>query len=88
VSYGAANGQVVGEEASMGPVEYVVIALPGNRFKGEIVPAVAEPVDNDVVRIIDVAFTRSSLDCRAASGPAPSGQPPGSPLPRPIRLPS
>jgi hypothetical protein len=23
--------------ASMGPVEYVVIAFPGNRFKGEIV---------------------------------------------------
>jgi hypothetical protein len=29
--------------ASMGPVEYVVIAFPGNQFKGEIVPAVAEP---------------------------------------------
>jgi hypothetical protein len=31
--------------ASMGPVEYVLIAFPGNRFKGEIVPAVAELVD-------------------------------------------
>jgi hypothetical protein len=41
---------------SMGPVEYVVIAFPGNRFKGEIVPAVAELVDHDVVRIIDVVF--------------------------------
>ena len=38
--------------ASMGPVEYV-IGFPGNRFRGEIVPAVAELVDNDVVRIID-----------------------------------
>jgi hypothetical protein len=38
--------------ASRGPVDYVVIAFPGNRFKGEIVPAVAELVDNDVVRII------------------------------------
>ena len=28
--------------ASVGPVEYVVIGFPGNRFKGEIVPAVAE----------------------------------------------
>ena len=43
--------------ASMGPVEYVVIAFPGNRFKGEIVPAVAELVDNDVVRIIGVCST-------------------------------
>ena len=36
--------------ASMGPVEYVVIAFPGNRFKGEIEQAVAELVDKDVVR--------------------------------------
>jgi hypothetical protein len=26
---------------SIGPVEYLVIGFPGNRFKGEIVPAVA-----------------------------------------------
>jgi hypothetical protein len=44
--------------ASMGPVEYVLIAFPGNRFKGEIVPAVAELVDNEIVRIIDVAFIK------------------------------
>ena len=44
--------------ASMGPVEYVVIGFPGNRFKGEIVPAVAELVNNDVVRILDVAFIK------------------------------
>ena len=48
--------------ASMGPVEYVVIAFPGNRFKGEIVPAVAELVDNDVVRILDVAFIKKDAD--------------------------
>jgi uncharacterized membrane protein len=64
-SYGAASDWVVGEEggmASMGPVEYVVIAFPGNRFKGEIVPAVAELVDNDVVRILDVAFIKKDAD--------------------------
>jgi Family of unknown function (DUF6325) len=44
--------------ASMGPVEYVVIGFPGNRFRGEIVPAVAELVDNGIVRIIDVAFIK------------------------------
>ena len=48
--------------ASMGPVEYVVIAFPGNRFKGEIVPAVAELVDNDIVRIIDVVFIKKDAD--------------------------
>jgi Family of unknown function (DUF6325) len=48
--------------ASMGPVEYVVIAFPGNRFKGEIVPALAELVDHDVIRIIDVAFIEKDAE--------------------------
>ena len=48
--------------ASRGPVEYVVIAFSGNRFKGEIVPAIAELVDNDIVRIIDVAFIKKDAD--------------------------
>ena len=48
--------------ASSGPVEYIVIAFPGNRFKGEIVPAIAELVDNDIVRIIDVAFIKKDAD--------------------------
>ena len=48
--------------ASMGPVEYVLIAFPGNRFKGEIVPAVAELVDDGTVRIIDVVFIKKDAD--------------------------
>jgi uncharacterized membrane protein len=44
--------------ANIGPVEYVVVAFPGNRFKGEIIPAVAELVDHDLVRIIDVALIK------------------------------
>jgi Family of unknown function (DUF6325) len=51
--------------ASMGPVEYVVIGFPGNRFKGEIVPALAELVDNDVVRIIDVVFIKKDASGNA-----------------------
>jgi uncharacterized membrane protein len=46
----------------IGPVEYVVIGFPGNRFKGEIVPAIAELVDNDIVHIIDVAFVKKDAD--------------------------
>jgi uncharacterized membrane protein len=48
--------------ASIGPVEYVVIGFPGNRFKGEIVPAIAELVDNGLIRIIDVAFIKKDAD--------------------------
>ena len=46
----------------IGPVEYVVIGFPGNRFKGEIVPAIAELVDNDVVHILDVLFIKKDAD--------------------------
>lgn len=48
--------------AGIGPVEYVVIEFPGNRFKGEIVPVIAELVDNGLVRILDVAFLKKAAD--------------------------
>jgi hypothetical protein len=41
---------------AVGPVEYIVIAFPGNEFKGEIAPALRELVDNKTIDIIDLAF--------------------------------
>lgn len=41
---------------SLGPVEYAVIAFPGNRFNGDVVPALSELVENGVVHIIDLVF--------------------------------
>ena len=46
----------------IGPVEYIVLAFPGNRFNGEIVPALAELVENKTVRIIDLAFVKKDVD--------------------------
>ncbi|MDI6719835.1 MAG: DUF6325 family protein [Methanomicrobiales archaeon] len=43
---------------SLGPVEYLVIEFPGNQFKGEIIPALREVVDNGSIRIIDLVFVR------------------------------
>jgi uncharacterized membrane protein len=40
----------------IGPVDYAVIAFPGNEFNGEIGPAVADLVDAGTVRIVDAAF--------------------------------
>ncbi len=39
----------------LGPVEYLVVAFRGNRFRGEIVPALNELTDNGLIRIIDLA---------------------------------
>ena len=40
----------------IGPVDYLVVAFPGNEFRGEIAPALGELVDAGAIRIIDVAF--------------------------------
>jgi hypothetical protein len=40
----------------IGPVEYMIVAFPGNRFKGEIIPALAELVEASTIRIIDLAI--------------------------------
>jgi uncharacterized membrane protein len=49
-------------DTEIGPVEYIVLAFPGNRFKGEIVPALAELVENETIRIIDLAFVKKDAD--------------------------
>ena len=40
----------------VGPVEYMVVKFPGNQFKGDIVPALAELVEAGTIRILDLAF--------------------------------
>ena len=47
---------------SIGPVENMIVALPGNRFKGEIAPALQELVDGGTIRIIDLAFVMKDAD--------------------------
>jgi hypothetical protein len=42
--------------SEIGPVEYMIVAFPGNQFKGEIVPALQDLVDSETIRIVDLAF--------------------------------
>jgi hypothetical protein len=51
----------------VGPVEYMIVAFPGNRFTGEIVPAIAEQVENGTIRIIDLAFVIKDADGNMAA---------------------
>ena len=46
----------------IGPVDYAVIAFPGNRFRGEIGPALSDLVENGTIRIIDIAFVGKNPD--------------------------
>jgi Family of unknown function (DUF6325) len=40
----------------MGPVEFVAIGFPGNRFSGEIMPALRKAVEQGTVRVVDLTF--------------------------------
>ncbi len=44
--------------ADVGPVEYVVIDFPGNRFNGAVAPAIAKLVEQGHVRILDLVFVK------------------------------
>jgi hypothetical protein len=39
---------------SIGPVEYIAIAFPGNNFSGEIIPAIQELQDSGTIRVLDL----------------------------------
>jgi hypothetical protein len=51
----------------IGPVDYAIVAFPGNRFKGDIAPAIAELVDGGTIRVIDIAFVGKDADGNAVA---------------------
>ena len=46
----------------LGPVDYMIVGFPGNNFRGEIVPALADLVENGTIRIIDLAFVGKNAE--------------------------
>lgn len=53
--------------AEIGPVEYLIVAFPGNRFRGEIAPALADLVESGTIRIMDIAFVGKDEDGTVAA---------------------
>ena len=41
---------------SLGPIEVLMLRFPGNQFRGEIAPALADLIDNGTIRVIDLLF--------------------------------
>jgi len=50
----------------VGPVDVAVILFEGNKFNGEVAPALADLNDSGTVRIIDFAFVRKEPDSSVA----------------------
>jgi hypothetical protein len=55
------------EQAEIGPVDYMIVAFPGNEFRGEIAPALAKLVEAGTIRIIDLAFVGKDADGEVAA---------------------
>jgi uncharacterized membrane protein len=51
----------------IGPVDYLVVGFPGNKFSGEIGPALEELVEAGTIRIIDIAFVGKDKDGNAVA---------------------
>ena len=52
---------------SIGPVEYIAIAFPGNKFSGEIIPAIRELQDSGTIRVLDLVLITKDDDGNVAS---------------------
>ena len=46
----------------LGPVDYLVVEFPGNKFNGEIAPALGDLIDRDLVRVLDLVFIKKDED--------------------------
>jgi len=44
------------------PVEYALVVFPGNKFSGEIVPALLDLADRDIIRFVDIVFVQKDED--------------------------
>ena len=51
----------------LAPVDYMIVAFPGNEFKGEIAPALADLVEKGTIRIIDLAVVSKDADGNIAA---------------------
>jgi hypothetical protein len=49
-------------EYPLGPVEYLTFYFEGNRFRGEIIPALTELTDSGLIRVIDLAVVSKDGD--------------------------
>jgi hypothetical protein len=46
----------------LGPVDYIVIEFPGNKFNGEIAPALGDLIDRKLVKVLDLVFLTKDAD--------------------------
>src|SRR4051794_19391646 len=56
------DGGSVGEQAEMGPIDYVVVEWKGRQPDGQAMPHLIDLVDRGLIRILDLAFVAKGED--------------------------
>ncbi len=46
----------------LGPIDYLVVEFPGNKFNGEVLPALTDLIARGLVRILDLAYVSKDAD--------------------------
>ncbi|MGE5601747.1 MAG: DUF6325 family protein [Nitrososphaerales archaeon] len=47
---------------TLGPIDFIALEFPGNRFKGEILPDLLDLVEREVIRIFDLVIVTKDVD--------------------------
>jgi uncharacterized membrane protein len=47
---------------TFGPIDFIALEFPGNRFRGEILPHLFELADKEIIRIIDLVTITKDQD--------------------------
>jgi uncharacterized membrane protein len=47
---------------TLGPIDFIALEFPGNRFRGEILPDIFELVDKGIIRVIDLVIIMKGQD--------------------------
>ena len=47
---------------AIGPVDVYIIGFPGNKFTGQIAPAILRQVENGTIRVLDITFIMKDAD--------------------------
>lgn len=46
----------------LGPVDWILVEFPGSRFNGQIAPALADLVERDLIRVLDLLVLKKDAD--------------------------
>ena len=56
-----------GVEMAVGPVDYIAIAFPGNKFNGAIIPEIKRLQDTGTIRVLDLVIITKDGDGNVAA---------------------